>query len=98
MTDDIANLTLRLLQEMRAENTVRDEKLRAEISELRAEMNTRFQKTDGKLDILAEASVRQSCQMEMLSMAFNRHGERLDRIEARLDHVDQRLGLDQKTH
>jgi hypothetical protein len=46
----------------------------------------------------ADASVRQSSQMEILTMAFNRHGERLDRIETRLDHVDQRLGLDQKTH
>jgi hypothetical protein len=98
MTDDIAHLTLRLLQDMRAENTARDEKLRAEISDLRAEMNARFEKSDRKLDILAEASVRQSSQIEILTMAFSRHGERLDRIESRLDRVDQRLGLDQNTH
>jgi hypothetical protein len=102
MADDIANLTLRLFQDMRAESAARDEMLRAEISELRAEVNAKIDafrnEANSKFDILAEASVRQSSRMEMLSIVFNRHGERFGRIEARLDRIDQRLGLDQKTH
>ena len=64
---------------------------RAEIAAFRAETNKKF-------DLLAETALKQSHQIEILGMAFNRHDERLERIETRLDRVDRRLGLDQTTN
>ena len=70
MTDDIANSTLRLLQEMRAEMATTNARL-----ELLAETYLN----------LSETSRKQSGQLEILTMAFNRQSQRLERIEDRLD-------------
>ena len=105
MTDDISDLTLRIIQDVRAENAAwrhavdaRDERMRAELAAFRTE-------TSAKLDLLAEATVnlqeanrKQTGRIEILAMAFSRQGERLERIETRLDRVEQKLALDQTQH
>ena len=104
MTDDIASLTLRLLQDMRGDmSAIRAEMAtKAEIfalrTELKAEIAAFRAETNKKFDLLAETILKQSGQIEILTMGFSRQSERLDRIESRLDRVDQRLGLDQNTH
>lgn len=73
MAEELENLTLRLLQE-----------LRTEMREMRSELNDRCSDIDERLEGLTLRVDGNTVMFSMLGGLVHRHEERLDKIEARL--------------